>query len=952
MPLTQRGELLGCGVAVVLNLAIAPQAGAQSADTRTTDGQGTSEVAVPSDDAGAALEEIVVTGTRAALIASRDRKQDATIVQDSIVAEDLGRFPDANVADSLSHITGVTVQRTHGGEGQYVSLRGLGPEFSIVTLNGRLMATDGDGREFAFDVLPSEVISGADVYKSARADHLEGGIGGTVNLRSARLLDDPGQHLSLSAEGSYNDLSEDEGYKLSGVFANTFADDRMGVLLTAVYQDSKERSDGVEEFYINPDSPGEFDADGDGTISPDESDLLGLCCVSFGSRIQDKKRAGITGTFQWQVSDTFEMTLDGLYTRLNAPTVGYHQSYYVEDAILDEETGQHRWSDVSIRDHWVNGMTVSELIPEISTITEYRVVDTTQFGWNAAWQATDRLKLGFDAYRSEAKRDSGGKDTWVVSGIAGDHTGRVDMNDNALPDFSVTLEDGRDLASALEAGELGNDDYGLHYIGLSGTDVKDTITGETLSGQFDADAGLFRGLAFGASHTLRKKSRNTVENDTNGGSCAYCDMYGTTFGSLGADVVSPLSLPNFMRNAGGQYPTRFVSFDVDAYLDALTALDGQPILDEDGNPTGDVYDSSVVAPTLNPVQSYDVEEDSWAVYLSADFASDAWFANLGLRWVHTDTTARTAVDEIVFVDDPTPNIPTSSPDVTYSEAEPLKQKGDYDKLLPALNAGYWINDRLLARFAAARVMARPSLNQLAPTRIDGTLDRTFAVEYDGNADLKPVTADQADLSLEWYFDEKSVINGAVFWKDIQDFITTQLEENVDIGTLASIGGADPAPLLYDVTRPINGDKAKVLGVEVGAQHFFANGIGLRANYTYTDTRAYVDGEHVGQLEGVSKSAYSAALLFENARWNAQLAADYSGTYTEINDAVGGLSQKGDPITWVTASVAYRILPQVELSLEGRNLTDEYYMATLGRPDILAGFETWGRTYILGVNARF
>ena len=175
----------------------------------------------------AQIGEVVVTGTRAALIESRDRKREAGIVEDSIVAEDLGRFPDDNVADSLSHITGVTVQRTRGGEGQYVSVRGLGPEFSIVTLNGRILATDGDGREFAFDVLPSEVIAGADVYKSALASNLEGSIGGTINLTSARPLDTRGLRVSMSLEGDYNDLSEKDGYKVSGVFSNTFADDRM-----------------------------------------------------------------------------------------------------------------------------------------------------------------------------------------------------------------------------------------------------------------------------------------------------------------------------------------------------------------------------------------------------------------------------------------------------------------------------------------------------------------------------------------------------------------------------------------------------------------------------------------------------------------------------------------------------------------------------------------------------
>jgi iron complex outermembrane receptor protein len=898
------------------------------------------------------LEEVVVTGTRAALAESLDRKRDSQVVQDSIVAEDLGRFPDANVADSLSHITGITLQRTRGGEGQYVNVRGLGPGFSIVTLNGRILATDGDGRDFAFDVLPSEIISGADVYKSANAVNLEGSIGGSINLTSARPLDRPGLFTSASVEGDYNNLSEKTGYKASGVFSNTFADERMGVMLTAVYQDSEVRSDAVHEFSVNPDAPGEFDADGDGEISDDESGLLGLCCTSIGARIQEKKRAGVTGVWQWKVSDSFRMSVDGMFTRLDAPTVGYHQSYYVEDSILDEDTGTHRWSDVSIRDHWVTGMTVSELVPELSTITEHRVVDTSLFGWNGEWQANDRLKFDFDAYRSKAERDSGGKDTWVVSGIGGSHIGRVEMNNGGAPDLSVTLEDGRDYATALQNGELGDADFGLHYIGLSGTDLKDEVTGLSVGGELELDKGSWRSLQFGLVGTERTKVRNTVENDTNGGSCQYCNLYGTTFESLGANVVHPLSLPNFMRNAGGRHPQRFVSFDVDQYLNALHALDGQPILDENGDPTGQVYDASLTAPELNPVQSYDVEEETLALYLNANFQADMWFANLGVRWISTDTTAKTAVDAILFVDDPTPGVPTSSPDVTYSPAEPLTEEGSYSKLLPSLNFGYWLREDLLLRAAVARTMTRPSLNQLAPTRTDNTLDRTFAVFYDGNAALKPVEADQADFSAEWYFAKQSVLSGAVFWKDISGFITTQLEENIDIGVVGSIGGAPPAPILYDVSRPISGDKAKVWGLELGVQHFFNNGFGVRANYTFTDTKAYVDGVHVGDLEGVSEAAYSVALMFENDRWDAQLAADYSGDYLEVADAVGGLSQTADPITWVTASLAYKFSDSFTVSVEGRNLLDEYYFADLGRADILAGFETWGRSYLLGVTARF
>ena len=913
--------------------------------------QGTApEPAPAAANSAVELEEIVVFGVRASLTQSRDIKRESSVVQDSIVAEDLGRFPDANVADSLSHIPGITLQRTRGGEGQFINVRGLGPAYSIVTLNDRILATDGDGREFAFDVLPAEVIHGADVYKSSQASQIEGSIGGLVNLTSARPLANPGRHGSLTAEGDYNDLSENTGYKLTGVFSDTYADDTVGVLFSAVYSDTEVRSDAVHEFYITPDQPGSIDANGDGEISADESDLLGLCCTSFGARIQQRERSAITGAVQWEPTDALKFTLDGLFTRLDAPTFGYHQSYYVEDTILDESTGRHRWSNVSIRDHWVTDMTVAELIPEASTVTEYRVVDTSQFGLKGEWQATERLGFNADVYYSRSERDSGGKDTFVVSGVAGDHTGRVHMNRNALPDISVTLEDGRDLATALAGRELGNADYGLHYIGLSGTDVADEVTGATLAGKFDLGWRALTALDFGVSSTLRKKTRDTIENDTNGGSCQYCNMYGTTFESLGSEVVRTLNLPNFMRNAGGQYPQQFVSFDVKNYLNALRALDGTEYTDANGDIQ--VFDSSLTRPEFNPVQSYDVEEDTTALYLQANFEGSQWFANAGLRWISTDTTARTAINRIVSVVDPTPEIPTSSPDVTYSEAEPLKQKGSYDKLLPSLNIGYWVQPELLVRFAAAQVISRPSLNQLAPTAVDNTLDRTFAIYYDGAADLEPTEADQLDLSVEWYFDDHSIVNAALFWKDISNFITYTLDENVDIGVVGQIR-VPPVeqPILYDVSRPINGDNADVMGLELGVQHFFPNGFGFRASYTYTDSTAYIDGRDVGQLEGVSESAWSAALIYEDPRWSAQLAADYSGDYVEVTDAVGGRSQIAEPITWVTASVAYQLTDAITLSLEGRNLLDEYYWATLDRPDILAGFETWGRTYVFSVIAR-
>ena len=290
-----------------------------------------------SNDMGGAIEEVVVMGKRSSLIKSLDRKRNANAVIDSISAEELGKFPDANVADSLSHIAGVTVQRTRGGEGQYVNIRGLGPDFSIVTLNNRILATDDDGRDFAFDVLPSEMIGGADVLKSPVAKNPEGSIGGSVNLRSARPFDNPGFHGSASVQGSYNDLSEENGYKFSGVISNTFADETMGYLLGITRSSEDMRTDSVTEVSIGD----WLDMEIDGVQRE------GVKFVEFFANavyLEQRERTGLTGSFQYRPNDRLEMTFDAIATRLDSPAQGYTQSFYLgdidtrgSDIVYDEE---------------------------------------------------------------------------------------------------------------------------------------------------------------------------------------------------------------------------------------------------------------------------------------------------------------------------------------------------------------------------------------------------------------------------------------------------------------------------------------------------------------------------------------------------------------------------------------------------------------------------------------
>src|ERR1700690_1514041 len=196
-----------------LLMAAAAAVASNGAAFAASDAAPTGAPAADASNATPELQEIVVTGLRASLEKSLDIKRDAPVVLDSINATELGRFPDADVADSLEHLPGITISRTTGGEGITVTVRGLGPQYNITTPNNRILATDDDGRDLAFDVLPSEVISGADVLKSTQASALEGSIGGTVNLRTASPFENRGFHAGAHVEGNYNDMSELYGKK-------------------------------------------------------------------------------------------------------------------------------------------------------------------------------------------------------------------------------------------------------------------------------------------------------------------------------------------------------------------------------------------------------------------------------------------------------------------------------------------------------------------------------------------------------------------------------------------------------------------------------------------------------------------------------------------------------------------------------------------------------------------
>jgi TonB-dependent receptor len=921
---------------------------AQSATTATGQAPTDSSAQTPAAQDAVTLDAVTVTGVRASLARSVELKREASTVQDSITALELGKFPDDNVADSLSHITGVAISRTAGGEGQKVSVRGLGPEYTLTTFNGRILATDGPGRDFAFDVLPADVISGADVIKGSEAQLTEGAIGGLVNLRSASPFDDKGQHVVLRAEGDRNTMSDYNGSKFSGVYSNTFADDTVGVLVGAVYADRTDRTDvagndGGWTRNPDPNDPswggnawgGNIDLNDNGELDPDEYGLIGPGQFRVGSIIEDKKRRAFTGKFEWRPSDSFRLTVDGLKTRLDSPQVSYQQSYY-------PLFSPGRWSNIQVQNgivtsfDMVNPDPEQRLNPELLNQTEYRVVDTDLYGANARWQVSDDFAITGDVYRSTSERRSGGLDTYVVLRMNQPNSAHISLTGQRVPNVGIDFDDGRDWITGLENGEFGESDFNTHYFGLSGDNISDEINGGTISGDLFVGQWGVDHIKFGVNLTDRRKSRDLVNNAFNGGENYYSGDNAINVSDLGGDIIDrTLSPKGFLDGVSSSIPHNFLGFDVPSYIAALQAYNGQPM------PDGGVYDYANAQPEWNPLESYRVREKTTAVFVQADLSGEHWDGNVGVRFGSTKTRAQAWDAQIEGITE----LGAFNYSVDYGDPTAILQDSSYNFFLPSANFVWHFTDELQLRAGAAKTMARPSVEQLAPTNTTASVAwGEFTQIYGGNVNLKPYEAKQGDLSLEWYFSEKSILNVATFYKRIENQITTSWEPQQDIGVPG---------YLFNVMRPINGDYAKVHGIEAGAQHFWDNGFGFRAQYTRNWSKSFVDGEE-RPLEGIAPSVYSLGLMYEKGAWSVGAQADHTDGFVTATNVLGyGYNEEADKLTWVSAHVSYTVNDHFSVTLDGDNLLDDEQTYSInGNPLLSQGYYRYGRSFKLSLALRF
>ncbi len=955
------------------------------------------------------LQEVVVTGIRASLEKALDAKRNAAVVMDSIDATELGRFPDSDVADSLEHLPGITIERTTGGEGASISIRGLGKSYNIVTLNNRMLASDDDSRDLAFDVLPAELISGADVLKSPQASAIEGSIGGTVNLHQARAFDNPGFHAGAHAEGDWNDMSHLHGTKYSLFVTDTNDAQTLGFVLGGVHSDNNLRSDSLNAYNQNIYGPISYPYPNEQGVPPPGSTPLTAtpCCITFGSIFDDKKRDAITGSLEWRPTEAFSLTGDMLYTHLNDPQNGYNQSYY----FAANPDGTPWQNDATVKNGVITSVAVNNFQPEIVNNTINRKVDTWMYGLNGKWNATEHLSFAVDVYRSTASRPEGGQDSFVTAGLVSptslppDILNLIDVP-HALPNLNVVVPpwqlgltgcpagtastSNRGMCSytaLMNSGYLNNNKFwSTHYDGFNGYSVHDKITGYNLDGVWKAELGVFDKLLFGVGGSKRDKEREDISNDWDNGSNQYGTLYVTaggpvqpnpyTFGSQGYNVISMMNVPNFMQGAGGLYPTTLPVLNVAQLINFMKSLNGK-LNPGTCVPTCAPFDYSLTVPQLNPYNSYDVTEKTVSGYVEADFQASRWSGNLGVRLVHTATTAQTASAVPTALWTLYPDSPTVSYTVIYGGQQPIGANGSYTMALPSLNFAYWVMpNQLQARFSMAQTMARPDLSYLAPTSTNNAINGDPELYYNGTAGLRPVKANQADLSLEWYYAPHSALTVAVFAKEIKNDIYQGVETSVNLGTTKYDGGPPGTvpgkPFLWTIYAPANGAKTEYSGIEIAWQHILENGLGTRMQFTATKTRSWdQNGVFVGSINATPPTTYTIGFLYDKGgHIAADVNWDHQSSYTAYCSQcteVPGWPAISDPFNWVTASLHYRFGAGFEVYTEGENLTNSVTRTYLNGNPLLPwapgqsvgqstsgvgyGYSAYGRTYILGISYR-
>ncbi len=902
------------------------------------------------------VEEVVVTGFRGSLEQALQLKKLSPVSADSILAEDIGKFPDLNLSESIQRIPGVALQRD-AGEGREISVRGLGPQFTRVRINGmEALSTTGTsdanggvnrGRAFDFNVFASDLFNSITVNKTAQAATEEGSLGATVDLQTAHPFDYKGFTFVVSGQEGYNDLSEKYNPRGAVLIADTTADGTFGGLLSVAYnrRDTKDIGTSTVRW-----ATGNAFAPGFRSVLPGAGVTLAQADAAFHPRFprfddytDHEDRLGATGSLQWAPDKNTLITFDALYadfkaTReeryLEAPsfsvagactaattangTCGIAQTDVVS-ATLDTTTNtitKGTFNNVDLR--------VEDRFDRLDTkFTQFTLAGKHTF--NDQWSA--------DFVAGHAKSDFTNPiqttltfDQLNVQGYSYDYTqGRVPLLSYGSANLSSPAS--WVLTQIRERPQTALNTYDNAQASLYFTPIEMW----KLSGGLDYKK-------YEYTTTEMRRSNGTTANQEAvipaGVAAIPLSSYSqvTTLNTKGLDAPAGTAVNWLVPNLG--VANSLLSLYDQTAFNGAFRLGSEPAL---GNNNG-------------------VREKDTGGYLQADWhtmiGSMPFRGNVGVRYVHTDETAT---------------------GFTFLAGAPvgITASRKYSDTLPALNMVLEPMDNFLIRFAAAKVMARPNLGNLTPSVTVSVSGATHSVTA-GNPNLDPFRAKAYDLSFEYYFNKDSLISLAFFRKDIDSFVQTKqqtavfhgnsfgIPDSVAVAACGTLVGCDATNTQWTFTVPVNTPGGPVEGFEINYQQAFKFLPGLLANtgalINYTHVKSsidYVNGAGVvvatNDLTGLSRESYNATLYYEDERISARVSAAYRSKYlTRVPGQEAGTDVDGTNSTFnLDASFQYTWNQHLKFTLEGINLTDEFQDQFNDSSNRVSFYHHTGREFLVG-----
>ncbi|MFU2511804.1 TonB-dependent receptor [Pseudoalteromonas sp. ASV78] len=895
------------------------------------------------------LEVIEVRGIRASAAENLAIKRLSNATVDAITAEDIGKFPDKNVADSLQRVPGVIIQRD-GGEGASVSIRGLSSDLTFTQLNGNFIASSpGEpSRSFSYALLPATMIQRVEVYKSSEARLDEGGIGGTVLLYSRKPLDMDKNSGIINFETSNSDITDKYEPQFSGIYSWKNDDEDFGVLVGYTKQDRTNRSQSSRINIMNKNYL--YSEMKDNQMV--EGGAQGYAAQSMVQEVlnEERNRTGIQFTTQWRPTSNLELGFnyfnfklgqDSILNQLEYPEWNNNDNFWT-DVRVDEESQFVTGIDYSVG---ASGTQAVSPIPRING--EYTIEESSS-----------------DTYDFYAKYEGDNYNVKVVLGHTEAEGGPSEKyraayyaNESSLY-YGYDFSDGRmttymdpSMISNLAAGIGGEPD-------VTATDSSFvTGTQEEDYGQIDfdyfVDYGVIETLHFGAKYRKGKIHRDTRNSFYL--SPDFDIAKGEAEGTIDLD-------DDYSKNGGIPDIADLIYSDSLANLSDVINTNLFPAVN--WHKYQDHLNENFVHYTrIEPNYVYSVEEEITAAYMQADYRFSQVRGNLGVRVVRTKTTTGSS-DKITYrldwKDDNGNELPIDQQrveDFVFIEKESTETK-----VLPSFNIVWDIDDNWVLRGAASQTMARPGYDDLGQfqtltyTSNEYSTDRSAADNFDaiidgegwtgsgGNNQLAPFESTQFDMSLEYYYGAGSGFGIALFKKDVDNFVVPLIIDVTrsapDISFNLPNAGDEQVNVsgdnfvVRDFSTVANGTNASSEGAEVFIQHFFDNGFGLYANYTRNNTNqanVELDGEKVGEspLIGSSKYQMNLSVFYEDDLFSVRASYNKRGPTVQGYNASWEMNYYNEAYDQVDVNASYNLTDALVLSASVINLTQSDTYMHLG-----------------------